>query len=165
MLAVKDYVINRNTMAIMTITHDEYRTKILEPNKIIYCRKTPSMLITEACLDGGSTYIGRKDAMKRMLRTSSKLPIPINPTNGIFFFPNKSPKESECNWFSFFHIKNYIKSNQDKSKTAITFIDHSTEDVDTSYSSISRQFCLTGLAVALVYKKALWHGEETLVTE
>ncbi|MBB6453992.1 competence protein ComK [Salirhabdus euzebyi] len=160
-MEVNDYRINRNTMAIIPLYGSTFNCKILEPNKEIYCTKTIEQLMEEACIDGGATYIGRRQAMEKLLRTKSKLPIPVNPSNGVFFFPNRSPKERNCCWLSFFHIKDFVKHKQDVTHTELILHDDTILVLDTSYSSVRRQMNLTGLAIAMLYRDILWHYNET----
>jgi competence protein ComK len=150
---VDDYVLNGKTMALLHEPSNLYQTKIIEENKVVYTKKSSLKLIEEACILGGSTYTGRKNAMKKILRTNSKLPIPINPISGMFFFPSRSPKDINCNWFSFFHINGYTKQDH---YTEIKFLDRTNWVADISYKSFNRQYRLAGLVVAHIYKKVLW---------
>ncbi|WP_102026468.1 competence protein ComK [Salirhabdus sp. Marseille-P4669] len=161
MVILKDYKINRNTMALLHVPSAEYQTRILEKDKEIYCTKTSMQLIKEACISGGSTYIGRKKAMEKILRVKSKLPIPINPTEGLFFFPNMSPKEHNCTWISFFNINDYKKFGNDITKTEVVLSDNRKIIVNTSFMSMNRQFGLCGLVIALMYKRVLWDYPNT----
>ena len=157
MVVMQNYRLNKDTMAIFSNPCLSSSTAILEwPNKVLYCTRTPLYLIEEACISGGSTYNGRREAVERMLRTKSKLPIPVNPTEGLFFFPNMSPYEPHCHWFSFFHIQNFFTAKDDKTKTEIIFTDSRRKIINTSYKTMAGQICLTGLLVALIYKNIFW---------
>ncbi|MCD5324091.1 MULTISPECIES: competence protein ComK [Pontibacillus] len=141
------YIINPDTMAVFSNLHPTNVSKILEPNRVIYCRKTPKQIITESCLMGGSTLIGRQMAMEKILQTKSKLPVPVNPSEGTFMFPTMSPRNMYCGWISFYHVKEYEENKGDQG-SKVMFSDESIIDITTSGYSIKRQMQLTGLAIA-----------------
>ncbi|QSS99814.1 competence protein ComK [Pontibacillus sp. ALD_SL1] len=143
----EDYIINANTMGVFSNLHPTHLSKILEPNRVIYCTKTPKQIISESCLTGGSTFVGRQLAMEKILQTKSKLPIPVNPSEGTFMFPTMSPRNMYCGWISFYHVKQY-EENKGEGGSKVVFTDESIMDIATSGYSIKRQMQLTGLAIA-----------------
>ncbi|MRG85094.1 competence protein ComK [Salinibacillus xinjiangensis] len=151
---VEEYEINRNTILITPHYDPVYRTRILEKNREIYCTKTSLQIIEEACINGGASMNGRKQAMEKILQTKVKVPIPVDPSIGVFLFPNKSPKEMNCYWFSFFHIKEYLKSSHDGNKTEIIFTNKMKQVIDTSFFTFRRQMYLTSLAIAMLSRNA-----------
>ncbi|SET25398.1 competence protein ComK [Salinibacillus kushneri] len=154
MHVVNDYRINRKTMAVVPHFGPDHQSKILETDREFYCTKTVNQIIERSCIEGGSTIAGRRKAMERILHTKVKLPIPINPVLGTFFFPSKSPKELNCYWFSFFHIEEYLKSKQ--GGTDIVFSNQTTTVIDTSFLAFRRQMFLTATAIADLSRQILW---------
>ncbi|MCP8617472.1 competence protein ComK [Salirhabdus salicampi] len=157
----KHYMINRNTMALFPNYHVEYPTLVIEQDRQFYCQQPSLQLIDQSCIQGGSTYVGRKKAMVKMLRTNQKLPIPINPDRSIYLFPSKSPNDYSCEWISFFHITDFQPLPADDKKTIITFSNGLEKEVDIPIDKMKRQFVLAGCAVALLNRDRLW-SESTL---
>lgn len=121
---IDHYEINRNTMALLSVAHMEYSTLILEENQQFYVRKTPIQIIEEACLEGGSSYDGRRRSVSYKTGSQQKVPIPINPKDQIFAFPTHSPKSFQCNWIFFHHVKyisTFKSSDQRSVQSVITF--------------------------------------------
>lgn len=92
-----DYEVNRSTVALLSVAHIDYCTIVLEENRQLYVRKTPTQIVKASCLEGGSTYDGRRTAIRYRTGSKQKVPIPINPRENIFAFPTHSPKAFECN--------------------------------------------------------------------
>ncbi|MBO8156666.1 MAG: competence protein ComK [Bacillaceae bacterium] len=151
-----DYVVNRNTLAVFSNPDPIYVTKILEPNHTIYCTRTTIKILEDSCIIGGASLIGRREVMKRVLHTSTKLPIPVNPKIGVYLFPTKSHLSIDCHWISFFHVKSYHSSLYDKNKLDILFSDGSKHTISSSYSSFRKQMLKTGLAVAHYCRSDFW---------
>ena len=68
---------------ILPVVHPDYSTIVIEQSRQLSVRQTPSQIIKEACLDGGSTYEGRKKAVTHLTGAMQKVPIPINPLSNI----------------------------------------------------------------------------------
>ncbi|TCT26438.1 competence protein ComK [Melghiribacillus thermohalophilus] len=150
------YIVNKNTLAIF-YNHDPlYITKILEPDQTIYCTRTALKVLEDSCIEGGASLAGRKEVMKRVLRTRTKLPIPVNPKMGIYMFPTKSHLNIECNWISFFHVSGYWSSTDKKDHLEIQFTNGSKHTIASSYTSFQKQMLKTGLAVAYYCRNDFW---------
>jgi competence protein ComK len=100
-----NYEVNQNTMALISVAYVDYSTLVLEENQVLYVRKTPTQIVKEACMEGGSTYDGRRIAVSYMTGSQQKVPIPINPKDNIFAFPTHSPRAFECNWVFYHHVR------------------------------------------------------------
>ena len=59
----------------------------------------------------GSTCEGRIKGTKMILGSNYKVPIIIEETNEIIFFPTESAKNANCIWLSLNNIRSYEKSN------------------------------------------------------
>ncbi|MFB4163918.1 competence protein ComK [Alteribacillus sp. JSM 102045] len=98
------YEINPSTMALLPAAHMDYEVIALEEHQKLFVRKTSIQLIQSACLDGGSTYEGRRMAVTHQTGSKQKVPIPVNPLHQIFAFPTHSPRVLECNWIFYHHV-------------------------------------------------------------
>lgn len=121
---IDQYEVNQNTMALLSVANMDYSTLVLEENQQYYVRKTPIQIIKAACLEGGSTYEGRRSAVSYKTRSQQKVPIPINPKDKIFAFPTHSPKSFHCNWIFYYHVKyisTYKSPGQQNVQSVIAF--------------------------------------------
>jgi competence protein ComK len=129
--------ISENTMMIEPVKDLVYKSKIINIEGEKLSEKSPMKLIREGCLEGGSTYQGRKEAMKQLLNISQRVPIPIIPERGIYAFPTHSPDNWNNNWIFFFHIKKVVPESINKAK--IIFKNGEQITLDISYHSITKQ--------------------------
>ncbi len=141
--------INPNTMALLPARTPDYDTITLETTGELYIRKTPLQLIKQACLEGGSTYEGRKAAVDYLTGAKHKVPIPINPIDHIYTFPTHSPKEFDCCWLFHEHIRSikpYQRANQ-PNRTMILFKNHEQLKLACSYYTIEKQMHHTAYCI------------------
>ncbi|HJV17246.1 MAG TPA: competence protein ComK [Bacillales bacterium] len=103
----------------------------------------PMDIIKKSCEYFSSSYEGRKDGTKQLIGITHKVPIAIDPSNFIYFFPTTSPNRSECIWVSHEHVLKYhrIASNQ----TEVTFQNKQSYIFPISYSSFENQLLRTAL--------------------
>ncbi|GGB60757.1 competence protein ComK [Fictibacillus barbaricus] len=106
-LLLRSYEINMSTMALLPF-YNEYgdvHTEVLESEKNERVALSPIKIINESCLFFGSSYEGRREAVRRSMGYVSLSPIMINLELGIFFFPVESPKNETCIWLSQAHVQ------------------------------------------------------------
>ena len=132
---MKDYEINEETLAIMP--DDVWSSMVLEDDFKYEVNKTPLEILDYSCKYFGSSYPGRKDGSKDILNSSYKLPILVEDTRNIIFFPTSSPLDDSCTWISLGNIKDYRKVG--KNKTEILFKNNKVMNVDVSYYSLNNQ--------------------------
>lgn len=144
---LEDYEINKDTCALLSANHLDYATIVIEVNRKLYVKKTPMVLIKTGCLDGGSTYDGRRLAMCYQTGAHNKVPIPINPIKGIYAYPTHSPKARECNWIFYHHVKHSQTHPKAPCKTIITFNNGISLTLDVSYHIIKKQTLRTSFCI------------------
>ena len=132
---MKDYEINDETLAIMP--DDIWSSMVLEDDCKYEVTKTPLEILDYSCKYFGSSYPGRKDGSKEILNSSYKLPILVEDTRNIIFFPTSSPLDEGCSWISLSNIKDYRKVGNNK--TEILFKNNKKITVDVSYYSFNNQ--------------------------
>ena len=103
------YEINDETMAVIPIDYD--KTKIIEKEREYIIEKKAYTIMDESCKYYGSTYKGRLKASKEILNCSYKLPVLIEESHNIVFFPTKSSLEEDCCWINFNYIKDISKND------------------------------------------------------
>ncbi|MFX3623260.1 MAG: competence protein ComK [Ectobacillus sp.] len=97
--------ITSTTMALQPYAHPLYQTKIWDERGIFYSSLTCMQLLQEACLRTGSSYQGKRDAVKALLHLKHAIPIPISYAKGICAIPSTSPQKWECVWYFYAHVR------------------------------------------------------------
>ena len=131
---MKNYEINEDTIAIIPIEYE--KTKVIEKNNEYIIEEKAYNVMDENCKYYGSTYVGRLKAAKDILNCSYKLPILVEESSLLIFFPTKSSLESDCCWINFNLIKNVDKIDN---KSLINFSNDKELIVDSSKLSIENQ--------------------------
>ena len=129
-----NYEINDDTYAV--IGQNGGRTKIIEKEENYDIDKDAYSIMDESCEYYGSSYKGRLKAAKNILNCSYKLPILIEESSFLIFFPTKSSLEEDCIWINMNKIKDIKKVNN---KTNIVFENGKNIIVNTSLLSIENQ--------------------------
>lgn len=135
---IEEYEVNPFTMFVKPIVYGskiyseifEVEDKFLSPFK-------PLDIIRSSCEYYGSDYEGRRNGTKLLVGYAHKIPIAIDPTNRIFFFPTTSPNRQECIWISHEHVKDYDRINPQE--TLILFNNNQSFSFPVSCSSIISQ--------------------------
>lgn len=131
---MKEYEINEETMAIIPLGY--YQTLVKEVNNEYVVDKRAYEIMEDSCEYYGSTYKGRLAAAKKILNSSYKIPIIIEESENIIFFPTKSSLLEDCCWINYNFIKKYEKIGN---KVMITFQNNEEIEIDMSKLSLDNQ--------------------------
>ena len=104
------YEINKNTCAIVTI--NDKITKVVENQDDYYVNKSSFEVMEDSCAYYGSSCEGRIKGTKNILGSMYKVPIVVEESNDIVFFPTDSLKSKNCVWISLNQIEKYEKFGQ-----------------------------------------------------
>lgn len=96
------YEINEGTLAVIP---DGENSKILEDGKEYKVDETAYQVMDYSCKYFGSSYEGRKEGTKAILNINYKVPIIVENSKSIIFFPTNSPSDKDCYWISLRNIK------------------------------------------------------------
>ena len=99
------YEINKNTCAIVSI--NDSITKVVENKDEYYINKTSYQVMEDSCQYYGSSCEGRIKGTKNILGSGYKVPIVVEESNDIIFFPTDSINNANCVWLSLNHIEKY----------------------------------------------------------
>jgi competence protein ComK len=135
---IEEYEINTCTMFIEPVIYGgkvysravELEDEFLSPFK-------PLDIIKRGCDYFGVDYESRKRGTRQLIGYSRKIPIVIEPTNHIYFFPTASPLVPECIWISLEHVECYRRVSS--KKTMITFRNKQSHTLPVSVSTIEGQ--------------------------
>ncbi len=111
---MKQYEVNDETLAVIGI--NENNSKVLEKKKEYLIENSSYEVMDYSCQYFGSSYLGRVDGSKKMLGANYKLPIIVEESSGLIFFPITSPENKECIWIS---LKWYQETLESKEHTYI----------------------------------------------
>lgn len=128
---VKSYEINSETAAVVGIS--DKSTKIVEKDRNYFINENSFSVMEHSCEYFGSSYNGRNRGSKKMLGANYKVPIIIEESNNIIFFPISEVDNPKCIWISlrwfdkvinegnknYICLKNGIKIPTDISKYSI----------------------------------------------
>lgn len=118
---VDTYKITNNTMALIPCLHLDFQTIVHETDRVIYVKQPCMEIINNACLDGGSTYEGRRAIIIRDFNHKKKLTIMIDRYKKLYIFPTHSPENALCCWFMFEHVDEVNPFNGNKKISEIKF--------------------------------------------
>ena len=99
------YEINEDTLAIIS---KNYNTSVVFEKKnrfIIY--KGIDSIINDSCKYYGSSYEGRKVGSSNLLKVNYKVPIVIEESSNMIFFPTGSSRNNRCCWLSLNNIDKF----------------------------------------------------------
>ena len=103
------YEINKDTCAILSVSNK--LSKVIENNDEYYVNKRSFEVMEDSCQYYGSSCEGRIKGTKRILGSNYKVPIIIEESNNIIFFPIESSNNDTCIWISLNHIQKFEKKD------------------------------------------------------
>jgi competence protein ComK len=141
---IEEYEVNPYTMFIKPVTYgSKVYSEIYELEDDYLSPFKPLEIIKKSCEYFSSSFEGRKDGTKQLIGITHKVPIVIDPTNFIYFFPTTSPTRSECVWISHEHILDYHRI--DSRQTRVVFQNKQSFILPISRSSFENQMLRTAL--------------------
>lgn len=146
---MNNYEINEDTLAVIGIGPNE--TKVLEEDREYLISQSAFEIMDHSCKYFGSSYQGRVEGAKAMLMANYKLPVIVEESTKMIFFPTESPSLENCIWISLQHY-DFLKKYVDK--TEIYFKNGKKIITNISASSINNQVLRsTRLESILNYRK------------
>lgn len=141
---IDEYEITPATMMIMPTSYgSKTYSRIVELKDDFLYPVPPIEIIKKSCQYYGSSYDGRITGTRQLIDCSHKVPITIDPTNSIYFFPTASPNKSHCIWISHQNVNSYKRYEQNS--TIVTFRNKETFIVPISFSVFEGQLMRTSL--------------------
>ncbi len=131
---MNNYEINENTLAVVSVNEKE--SMIIEKNKQYCVTKSGYDIMDDSCQYFGSSYQGRVAGSKAILNAKYKLPIIVEDSRNLIFFPTESPELVSCSWISLKDVKEVLENGD---KTIVLFKNGYELDIDISKFSIENQ--------------------------
>ena len=129
-----DYEITTKTCAVKY--RDERSCTVIEGENEIIINKPINKYLNYNCNYFGSSLEGRLKSSQMILGMKYKLPIIIEESREIVFFPTSSPRKHNCTWISLGNIEKYEK---DDLSTVVTFTSGKKYKFDISLESFENQ--------------------------
>lgn len=128
------YEINSKTCAL--IQENTFSTIIIDNNETFTINYPINKVLNYNCAYYGSSFKGRLEGTKQLLGSKYKLPIIIEETREIIFFPTTSYRKDKCIWLSLKNISSYKEENNE---VIVTFINKKQLKLNISYDSFENQ--------------------------
>ncbi len=136
---MESYEINKETVALLP---KDNKTLVFEEEDSFVVDKTPLEILEDSCEYFGSSLQGRQTGTTSLVGFTHKVPVVVEESINLIFFPTLSPKNKMCSWLSFSHIE---KLDKFKNKTILhmkngkkIIIDISTAIIDNQMYRCSR---------------------------
>lgn len=142
------YEINKDTCAIVSV--DKSLSKIIEKNDDYFVNKSCYQVMEDSCQYYGSTCDGRIQGTKQILGSGYKVPIVVEESNDLIFFPTEAHKSSKCVWLSLNHINKYENCN---GFTRVTFDSGKTLIIKMSVASFEMQVLRANRLGSIIRKR------------
>lgn len=147
---MKNYEINNNTMALI---YNNENTLVYEIDNIFEIKDIiPNKIIKYSCEYFGSSYEGRVKGTNYLTGITHKVPIIIEESNEIVFFPTSSCRLNNCSWIRNKYIKKLNKLPENK--VEIDLINDNKLVINCSYESINNQLLRSSRLESIIrYRK------------
>lgn len=145
---MESYELNEETYAV--IGNLQGNTKIIEKDDEYIINNTAYRIMDDSCQYYGSSYSGRLKASKKILDCSYKLPILVEETSRLIFFPIKSSLLEDCCWINLNCIKKVQRCGKN---TKIIFQNEKEILVNVSKLSIDNQIYRATLLESVILKR------------
>ncbi len=135
----KLYAINEETLYLEGVTSIDGRvvSRIYDERGISNSDISPTEIIKYGCEYFGSTLEGRQRGTSNLLGIKHKVPVIVEGSLELIFFPTCSPKVKSCSWICFNNIISYKKNNYE---TDVIFKNGEKITIDMSYGVFENQY-------------------------
>ena len=128
------YEVNKDTVAL--VPKGESKTIVYELDDSFIVDESPLQIMEESCEYFGSSFDGRVIGTSKLVGYTHKVPIIVEESKDLIFFPTLSPKNNDCSWLSYKHIS---KIEKYKEKTMIELLNGKKIIINASNAIIDNQ--------------------------
>ncbi len=128
------YEVNDETLAI--ISYSNLKSKIIEKNDQYIVDETPFSIMERSCKYFGSSLDGRVHGSKDILGSIYKVPIIVEESQNLIFFPTQALNSSCVSWISYKNIKDIKKYG---TKSIVKFNNDTDIIINCPYFSMKNQ--------------------------
>lgn len=160
-MEIDQYEINGDTILIEPI--GKSKSKVYEGDISYIVNMSPLRIIKHSCLYFGCSYEGRKEGTKAIIGVDMKVPIVIEDSRNIIFFPTSSCIHTDSIWISYQNLLKY--SRLDPFSSMLYFKNSRSMKVDTKYSLIDNQIIRCIKLETLLIKRKNFIKNECMILE
>lgn len=160
-LELSSYEINFETLLI--IPCGKLKSTVYEIDEEFVVNKTPLEIVKDSCLYFGCSYDGRKDGTKSLIGVDMKVPIIIEDSKNIIFFPISSCINKNSIWISYQNLLKYSKLNE--FSTVLYFQGNKKIGVDAKYNLVDNQVIRCNKLDSLLVKRKNFMKKECIINE
>ena len=148
---LNDYEINSETLIVEPIDSDTSMVYELDDEFVV--KKSCVSILKDSCLFFGSSFDGRIESTKRFLDCKMKVPIVIEESKNMIFFPTNSFKNEKCIWISYNNLLKYCKN--DKYSTLLCFKKNRNIVINIRYNIVDNQI------IRCIKLESLWNKRKS----
>lgn len=158
---MKNYEINSETLVIMPV--ELAKAKVFEYDDEYLVDTTALDIVKNSCLFFGCSFEGRKTSVKDILGIDMKVPILVEDSNNIIFFPITSCIKKDSIWISYKNLVKYYKL--DKFSTVLCFCNNKQIVVNAKYNLIDNQVIRCIKLESLLEKRRNFIKKECIILD
>lgn len=150
-MELDEYEINSETLLVEPI--DENTSMVYEIVGNFMVHKDCLSIIKNSCLFFGSSFEGRVESTKNLLDCKMKVPIIVEESRNMIFFPTNSIKNERCIWISY---KNLLKYGKNDNFSTILYFSHNRNIIiNVSYNVVDNQI------IRCIKLESLWNKRKS----
>lgn len=134
-MTLNNYEINSETLLIVPL--ERGKSKVYEYGGEYVVNLSSLTIVKNSCLYFGSSYEGRRDGTRSLIAVDMKVPIIIEDSRNIIFFPTSSCINRDSIWVSYQNLLKYSKFNE--FSTVLYFKGNRSIKVDAKYNLVDNQ--------------------------
>ncbi|MBD7984570.1 competence protein ComK [Sporosarcina sp. Sa2YVA2] len=116
-MKLKEYRLDEDALALIPEYRDGRQfTKVLCRNGTVLVEGTPENILNATLLYYGTSLRGARDGTKSILGDIKRIPILMNETLGLYWFPITSPAKPGCIWLALNNIISYEEIDETHTK-------------------------------------------------
>lgn len=150
-MELDDYEINSETLIVEPI--DSATSIVYEIEDEFVVKKSCFSILKDSCLFFGSSFDGRVESTKTFLACKMKVPIVIEESKNMIFFPTNSIKNVRCIWISYKNLLKYCRN--DKNSTLLCFKNNRNIVINVRYNIIDNQI------IRCIKLESLWNKRKS----
>ena len=135
---MKDYVINKNTLALVPL--NRRKTIAYEDHDCYIVDQKVSTIMENNCIYYGSTFDKIQKRTISLTGYNYKSPIILEEEKELILFPTTSPRQRDCTWINLNNIDKIENIDPDNEKCQIDFLNNESLVIDSSYRVINNQY-------------------------
>lgn len=158
---MNNYIINLETLLI--IPYGKGKSKIWEGDKTFIVNESSGNILKNSCLFFGCSIEGRRTAVKQILGVDMKVPIIVENTRNMIYFPTSNCVKRNSVWISYTNLLKYTKFNE--FSTVVYFKNNEKVRVDSKYNLIDNQVIKCIKLENLINKRKNFLKLETIIDD